>query len=256
MQSYGRISSEAYGIWFPETKKDYEDADFYRRFIKDGGQPALEIGCGNGRLLIPYLSEGLSVEGLDLSPYMIEICKKRALAKGLNVTLYQQAMQNMDIGKRYQTIFIPFESFMLIHKDHEILNALKCFYTHLHTNGHLLIPLFIPTEKDVLTSAPKHNQWRLRREGLREDGATVKCWEKADFDLKRQEENAEYRYEVIKDGKIIDQEKEQLKIRWHTQDQFTSLLKKIGFRTIQCVRGYSHHPAQPSDDEFTFIATK
>ncbi|MBA3816540.1 MAG: class I SAM-dependent methyltransferase [Parachlamydiaceae bacterium] len=256
IQNYGKISSESYSIWFPEIAKDYEDTEFYRGFIKDGGQPALEVGCGNGRLLIPYLTEGLEVEGLDFSPHMIDICEKRAKAKGLNITLYHQAMQEMDTGKKYNTIFIPYGTFMLLHDKQDITNALKQFYTHLNANGTLLISLFIPTATDIHTSAPQPDQWRLRREGKRDDGATVKCWENASFNIEAQIENSKYRYEVIKDGKIIDTEEETLMIRWYTQSQFTDLLRDVGYINIKCVSGYTNQPGSPSDEEFTFIANK
>lgn len=256
IQNYGKISSESYGIWFPETAKDYEDADFYRGFIKDGGQPALEVGCGNGRLLIPFLAEGLNVEGLDLSPYMIDICKKRAKSKGLNVTLYQQAMQEMNIGKKYQTIFIPYGSFMLVHEKQEIVKALRQFHHHLNKEGTLLIPLFIPTAIDIHVAAPQPNQWRLRREGKRDDGATVKCWENAHFDRDAQIENSKYRYEVIQNGEVIEREEETLRLRWHTQSQFTDLLRDLGYKNIRCVTGYTNQPGKPTDEEFTFIANK
>lgn len=256
IQNYGKISSEAYSIWFPEMTEDYEDADFYRHFIKKNGQPALEVGCGNGRLLIPFLAEGLDVEGLDLSPYMIDSCKKRAEAKGLHMTLYQQAMQKMHTGKTYQTIFIPYGSFMLVHDRQDIENALRAFYTHLNPGGTLLIPLFLPTATDIHTSAPPPNQWRLRREGRREDGATVKCWENAHFDHDAQIENSKYRYEVIQDGEVIDTEEETLILRWHTQSQFADLLEDSGYKHIKCVSGYTNQPGKPSDEEFTFIANK
>lgn len=256
IQNYGKISSEAYSIWFPEIEKDYEDAEFYRSFIKNEGQPSLEVGCGNGRLLIPYLAEGLNVEGLDLSPYMIDICKKRAKAKGLNVTLYQQAMQEMDTGKKYNTIFIPYGSFMLLHDMQDIEKALRQFYNHLNKGGTLLISLFIPTATDIHASAPQPNQWRLRREGKRHDGATVKCWEHACFDMNAQIENSKYRYEVIQDGEIIDTEEESLMIRWYTQIQFAELLGNMGYKNIKCVSGYTDQPSKPTDEEFTFIANK
>lgn len=255
IENYGKVSSEAYGIWFPEINDDYEDAAFYRKFIKNG-QPALEVGCGNGRLLIPFLSEGLEVEGLDLSPYMIEICKNRAAEKGLKTTFYQQAMQNMDIPRKFNTIFIPYGSFMLVHKLNEAQEALRKFYNHLNPGGKLIISLFIPTAHDIHVAAPLHDQWRLRREGTRGDGAVVKCWEKAHFDQEKQMENSQYRYEVLKDGKVIETENENLVLHWYTQDQFTKLLHGIGFKKIECVSGYSDQKAKPTDDEFTFIITK
>ena len=51
--------------------------------------PALEIGCGTGRLTIPYLEAGLDVEGLDSSGQMLEICRTKAAARGLLPVLHQ-----------------------------------------------------------------------------------------------------------------------------------------------------------------------
>lgn len=256
LESYGKVSSEAYSLWFPEQKEDYEDAEFYRGFIRNGGEPALEVGCGNGRLMIPFIKEGLKVAGLDLSPYMIEICKKRANENQLQVDLYQQSMEQIKIPKKFNTIYIPYGSFMLIHNEEDACQALKGFYNHLNPKGNLLISLFIPTNHDIHVEAPTQDQWRLRREGVREDGVTVKCWENAHFDLKNQLEKSQYRYEVIQNGKIIETENENLTLHWYSLEQFDSLLKDAGFKQIRCVSGYSNMPAQSSDDEFTFIATK
>ena len=109
---------------------------------------------------------------------------------------------------------------------------------------------------DIHTSAPQPNQWRLRREGKRDDGATVKCWENAYFDINAQIENSKYRYEVIQEGEVIDTEEESLMLRWHTQSQFADLLGDVGYKNIKCVSGYTNQLGKPSDEEFTFIANK
>jgi ubiquinone/menaquinone biosynthesis C-methylase UbiE len=35
------------------------EIDYFRKFVEAGGQPALDVACGTGRLLIPYLRAGL-----------------------------------------------------------------------------------------------------------------------------------------------------------------------------------------------------
>lgn len=256
MENYGKLSSEAYGIWFPEKNDGYEDTDFYKRYIKSHGQPALEIGCGDGRLLVPFVSEGLDVEGLDLSPYMLEQCQKRAASKGLSVTLHHQAMEEINLKRKYATIFIPYGSFMLVNQQEKAQTALRKFNEHLLPKGNLIVPLFNPTLSDIHVSAPEQGKWRLRREGARADGAVIKCWEKAGFNLKEQLETSEYRYEVLVNGQIVATENEILRLRWYTQDQFHQMLKKAGFAEISCFSGYSSEPAKNSDSEFTFVAKK
>jgi SAM-dependent methyltransferase len=256
MDSYGELSSECYGIWFPENE-EYEDAKLYEKYIlQKQGQPALELGCGDGRLLIPYVKKGLEVEGLDLSPHMIERCRAKADKFGIKLNLHQQAMQKLDLPKKYGTIFIPFGSFMLIHEEKDALEALRRFYQHLKPEGSLLISFFIPTKCDILVDAAPQNEWRLRREGRRSNGDLVQCWEKAKFDTDKQIEHSEYRYDVIDQGRVVSSEEESLKLRWYTQEQFHRLLQDNGFTSIKALKGHSDIPALPQDDEFTFVCQK
>lgn len=252
MPSYGPLSSEAYGIWFPEQK--YEDSDFFEHWIRKGEGPALEIGCGDGRLLIPFLSKGLKVEGVDLSPHMLEQCRKKAEKNKVAPTLYCQAMQQLKIPHRYATIYIPYGTFMLLSSLDDVKKALSGFRQHLLPGGRLLIPLLIPTETDIHQKAPSHDEWRLRREGTRSDGSTIRCFEKAHFDLVNQTEDAAYLYTVTKDGQVIATEEEELHMRWHTQPQMEKLLSQAGFKEIDCYREYTDEKASPNDPEFTFVA--
>jgi 2-polyprenyl-3-methyl-5-hydroxy-6-metoxy-1,4-benzoquinol methylase len=40
---------------------------YFRGAIERFGQPALDLGCGAGRLLLPLLADGLIVDGVDIS---------------------------------------------------------------------------------------------------------------------------------------------------------------------------------------------
>lgn len=256
-KSYGKLASESYGIWFPENPEGYEDTDFYRQFIQDKGEPALELGCGDGRLLVPFACEGLDVSGVDLSPHMLDICRAKAKAKGVSPHLYQQGMQALDLPQKYKTVFIPYGSFMLVSDLNDARAILKGAYQHLQRDGTLIIPLFLPYLHDIHIEAPQENIWRIRREGIRnQDGALFKCWEKAHYDFTQQLEIAEFRLEVFKDGELIESDEENMRLRWYTQEQFREMLTEAGFAQITCRKGYSALPAEEKDSEFTFIAKK
>ena len=64
----------------------------------------LDVGCATGRLVIQYRSEGLDVDGVDLSPEMIEICQRKADKAGVPVALYQQPMEELELRRRYRTL--------------------------------------------------------------------------------------------------------------------------------------------------------
>ena len=70
------------------------------------GEPALELGCGDGDPTLDLVARGLDVEGLDASPDMLDRCRHRARAAGVAVTLHQQSIQRMDLAKRYNSIYL------------------------------------------------------------------------------------------------------------------------------------------------------
>ena len=56
----------------------WPDRPFYREVIARHGQPALDVGCGTGRLVLDYVASGLDVDGVDNSPEMLDICRAKA----------------------------------------------------------------------------------------------------------------------------------------------------------------------------------
>ena len=48
--------------WWAEFNVSGPEIAYFQKFIEDDGQPALDVACGTGRLLIPYLRAGLRSE--------------------------------------------------------------------------------------------------------------------------------------------------------------------------------------------------
>src|SRR5438874_9445262 len=92
--------------WWAEFNVDGREIPYFQKFIEDNGQPALDVACGTGRLLIPYLRAGLDVDGCDVSPDMVALCREKAALEGLSPTLFVQAMHELDPPRTYKTIFV------------------------------------------------------------------------------------------------------------------------------------------------------
>ena len=89
--------------WWAEFNHGGPEVEYFRPFVAEG-QPALDAGCGTGRLLLPYLRDGLDVDGCDVSPDMLAECRRLAAAEGLEPTLYAQALHELELPRRYGTI--------------------------------------------------------------------------------------------------------------------------------------------------------
>jgi SAM-dependent methyltransferase len=103
------IQTWHYGLvarWWAEFNEGGNDIAFFQNVIERCGGPALNAGCGTGRLLLPFLRSGLDVDGSDVSPDMIAWCAAKAEAGGLSVNLYTQAMHELDLPRRYCTVVL------------------------------------------------------------------------------------------------------------------------------------------------------
>lgn len=96
-----------YGLmaqWWAEFNVEAPELGYYKGAIERYGQPALDLACGTGRLLVPLLKDGLDVDGCDLSADMLACCRLRAERMELSPRLYLQAMHALDLPRRYRSI--------------------------------------------------------------------------------------------------------------------------------------------------------
>jgi SAM-dependent methyltransferase len=216
----------------------WEDILFFREFISRHGQPVLEIGCGTGRLLLDYLAAGIVIDGVDNSPEMLAICRAKAQQRSLQPALFQQTMEQLDLPRRYRTIIIPASSFQLVTDPTMARQAMQRFLAHLEPGGVLAMRLMLPWQE----GKPIQTDWRLTGEVVRpEDGAVLRRWSRADYDLENQLEHTEERYEVILQGQIVASEHHRRSpaARWYTPAQALKLYEGASFTQVRLLGGQS-----------------
>lgn len=227
----------------------------FRELILHYGQPALDVGCATGRLLLDYLAEGIDIDGVDLSPEMVALCLANAQQRGLRATVYEQAMEELDLPRRYRTILVPSSSFQLITGNVQARVAMRRFFDHLHPRGALVMPFMVLWRE----GEPLETEWRVGPERVRsEDGAVVRRWSRARYEPAEQLEHTEDRYEVLRDGALIATEEHRRSpaTRWYSQSQVRELYAEAGFVGVQLFREWSDEPASATDSLFTVVATR
>jgi SAM-dependent methyltransferase len=250
---YRGLMATTWDVWRDDTAR-WEDSLFFRDIVRQYGQPVLDVGCGTGRIVLDYLSEGIDIDGVDNSPEMLAICREKAQKRGLSPNLYQQDMERLELPRLYRTILVPSSSFLLVCDLKSATEVMRRFFSHLQSGGALIMPFgFIWKEGE-----PLQTDWYPVFEKVRPDGATVSRRGRTRFSPDDQLWHTEDHYEVVQNDAVIASEDHQRSPagRWYSQDQAAQLYRDAGFHDIQVLRDFTHTPASPEDTGFCVLGVK
>src|SRR4051794_41509306 len=92
--------------WWAEFNEGGDEVDYFRGWIERCGEPALDVACGAGRLLVPYRQAGLDVDGCDVSADMVAAARRKLEAAGLDAHVWVAALDELEPPRHYRTIFV------------------------------------------------------------------------------------------------------------------------------------------------------
>jgi SAM-dependent methyltransferase len=259
---YGLVAT-----WWDEFNREGPEIEFFRRYVEPG-QPALDVCCGTGRLLLPYLHAGLDVDGCDISPDMLERCRARAEREGLPPpTLLVQATHELDPPRRYRTAYMC-GGFGLGGDRADDVEGLRRIYDCLEPGGTFVVDNEVPYAR-----GNPWPQWqegrdeypRPRREGVPgaderrtgSDGAEYALRSRI-LELEPLEQRVVYEMRAYKwcAGELVAEEEHRLCMTLYFTHELKLLLERAGFRDIELLAGYDDRPPTGDDAFVVFVARK
>lgn len=194
--------------------------------LREAGGPALEVCCGDGRLLLPTLEAGLACDGLDYDANMLASLRRKLTARGLHTTVLHGDMRDFSLPQRYATIVIPFNSFLHNLTQRDQLATLRCCRHHLAPGGRLVIIAFHPSAEKLL-------EWSGAEKFLKElpwqDGR-VRIWDRADDDRVEQIRRMSRRIEFTDaQGQLMRRVEVKFDLRYIYKPEMELLLYVAGF---------------------------
>jgi SAM-dependent methyltransferase len=232
--------------------------------VEDDGQPALDVACGTGRLLIPYLRDGLDVDGCDISADMLALCRERAEREGLTPTLFAQAMHELDLPRRYGTILVC-GGLGLGGSREQDLEALRRLHDHIEPGGSIVLDNQVPYSygghwkywrKDERSALPR--PWPAAGERRRaSDGAEYELRTRlADLDPLSQCVTLEIHASMWRNGRLVAEEEHVLKMTVYFTNEVVLMLERAGFTDVSVRAGYTDAEPTGDDDFVVFVAKK
>jgi SAM-dependent methyltransferase len=250
--------------WWAEFNEAGPEIAYFQKYV-ERGQPALDVACGTGRLLLPFLRAGLDVDGCDVSPDMIALCREKAQSEGLSPTLFVQAMHELDPPRVYRTIFVC-GGFGVGSNRQRDVEALNRFYDNLEPGGTLVLDnenpyaseypwrYWLKAERTALPRPWGPLEEAERRRGS--DGAEYALQSRVvDLDPLEQHAIYEMRAAMWRNGQLVTTENHTLHLNFYFKNELQLLVERAGFTDI-IVHGDHRNESATKESDFVVMVGK
>ncbi len=256
-----------YGLvaqWWAEFNTDGPEIAYFQQCVERYGQPALDVACGTGRLLLPYLRARLDVDGCDISTDMVDLCRAKAEEEGLAPRLYAQAMHELALPRTYKTIFICGGFGIGGSRPHD-MEALRRLYQHLDPGGVLVFDHHLPYKTAGAWQYWTSEKRRQLPQAWPASGQRKRATNGDEYELKlrladvnplEQTETLEIRVALWREGKLVAEEEKSLRVCAYFAQELLLMLAQAGFRDVTVRSAYADKEAAADDGVLVFTAKK
>ena len=248
---------DRFARFYDEDYRHYEDdIDAIVNLAREMNGPVLELGCGTGRLLLHLASTDLPVTGVDISPALLAIARRKMalVPQGQQVTLLEADLRELDLPARdFAFVFCTSNTLMHLADPAEQLAVLMRAAEHLRPGGLLLIDLFQP---DITRLLAVQGVMELADEWMREDGTEVIKWSVRTVDLAEQVQDTLFIYEEIAPDGTVRRTRCPFTLRYLWRNEAELMLRVAGLQ-IETVWGdFEGTPYDSNSEHLILLATK
>lgn len=252
-QTAGRESPLLAEFYDLEYREFAEDLTLYQGFAERCGSPILELGCGSGRILAHLARKGFNITGIDKSPDMLALARKRIEGDDIQgrVRLVQDDMANFALEEKFHLAFAAVNTFLQLADREKQLAALRCVFHHLEKSGVLILDVFNPETALWEQGATLERQMKDPS-----TGDTILKVISGQVNRTRQLQYLTLMYDHMDEEGRASRTVSNLVFRYIHRHEMELLLEVSGFRVEQVYGSYDMDPLTDSSDSMIFVASK
>jgi SAM-dependent methyltransferase len=241
--------------------RERPDVEFFIQAALDSGGPVLEVGCGTGRVLIPTARAGVTITGLDLSRYMLDVLHRNLADEPEEVQervkLVEGDMRDFDLGETFSLVTTPFRPFQHLLTVEDQISCLTCIHRHLEPGGFLILDIFNPS-LEAITADNLGEEKGAEPEFTTPDGVKVLRFNKTVArDHFRQVQDVELIYYLTHPDGRQERLVHAFPMRYLFRYEAEHLLARCGYDVIELYADYDKSPfGTSSPGELIFLAKK
>jgi SAM-dependent methyltransferase len=223
-------------LYDPWSRSVTEDVPFYVAEAVTSGGPIVELGVGTGRIAVPTAATGVRVIGVDSSPGMLDICRRRAEAAGVAELLDLRLgdLSAPPVSERVRLVTCPFRAYLHLGDEAARVRALRAAGELLVPGGRLIFDVFAPRRDDIEET---HGRWIEREPGI---------FERADWDEQERILTLSVRGES---GQAT------MRLAWISEPQWRATIEAAGFEVERSYGWFDYRPYRGGED-MVFVARR
>jgi len=101
----------------------------------------LDVACGEGTFAVAMARAGLEVVGVDLSPQMLEIARRRAESEQVRVSFIQGDMRSLAVAGKHDLVTCWYDSLNYMLSPDDLASAFRGIAAALSEDGHLVFDM-------------------------------------------------------------------------------------------------------------------
>ena len=218
--------------------------DFYFERVTRRGGAALDVGCGTGMLACRIASLGLDVVGADPALGMLSVARARPGADG--VQWIRSRAEDLDIGRRFRTVYMTGHAFQALIDDATAVAALRAVARHLDPDGVVLFETRNPLRR-------AWEEWGRERRGDHPSLGTV-------VEVQRATYAAETGIAHVRQEYVFESGRETLvgscRVRSRDGEHVSALMREGGLTVEACLGDWLGGSFTPASEEIIIVAVR
>jgi SAM-dependent methyltransferase len=227
----------------------FDDVAFYARLAQRANGRVLELGCGNGRILLDLLARGIDVVGVDSSAGMLAQLVQKATTRGLMPKVCRMDARALAFGEQFALVLCPYSLITYMTGALDAARLLAAVRDVLAEGSTIIVDAFIPR------ASPPGAGYRL--DYRREHRDTVLTRSKRVAAIAPNINRIERRYDLVaSDGRLVERIETCEDVREYAPQELVHLLATSGFSVEQEWWNYGATDGPVGAQFFTLSACK
>ena len=224
--TYGRFA-RYYDIIYHNLVNYEGDVDFieavFRRY-RVNPRTILDLGCGTGNHDIPLARRGYQVTGLDQSPAMLSLARKKTAESRVRVRFVRADMRSFRLVRKFDAVLCMFGAFGYTLPRRDAVRVLRSVRAHIGPSGLFIFEFW---QSSAARPAP-HQSWvHIRKPDLE-----IVRLDESRYDPRTGRLPVEFQFFALRGQRLLDRFDELHMIQTYSVPGMRALLRRGGFDVL------------------------